>query len=351
MTMFLKPLCVRTLGSLPLVGLVLIGACAIQRSDQAVEDVRTKADDAVQDAPTPEQATPGAPALEWYGPRGWEVPAPRPQGEQGSRRQASLYVDLEGVRMDNLETLNALLGAPPGLDDRSLMIPHERLCHDNLAEAIKRLNPKRLLIRIKGDPTEAQWDCLETLGTAPLYLTACPNDSHPQLYQCDGDANLAALARRPALMARVQGLATSFERPAHWVTIASLPHLKMLLVRGPILKVGMNPADYGALCSIEALSWVDFFDGEHMGHRTALPYWCVTALETYRTTAHFHVVDWPPDIPAAIKDRPCHLRRLDLGALSDEDEQTLMARCPGLEVGTFKKAMEREKLRNKADDD
>jgi hypothetical protein len=281
-----------------------------------------------------------APDLEWDSARGWEIAQPWPPGEMITKRDAALYLNLAYASLDEPDIFRMLLGAPPGLSDRSLIVPHEDLCHPSLAPALEGLAPSRLLLKIEGDPTGPEWDCLAALPDVDLYLTLCPNDGIPLLYRCDGDAHMDAMLARPDLRRRVRGLAVSFQDARHWGTLATFPRLQMLTLQGPAIVVAPEATHVEKICALPDLAYVDILDAAEPSHRAELPLPCIFGLETY--IGWSFVPEWTFDASPPVGFPACRLRRIDLFSIAERDRPWLAA-CADAEIESAEEAYERYK--------
>jgi hypothetical protein len=324
-----------------LLGCILIFSAACCSGAQSTEAHRgapasPESDPPSDAAPTSPDPARRAPDLDWDSARGWELPQAFPPGELSGKRDPDLFLRLAYASLDSPEILR--LHLTPGIENRSLIASPNELCHPNLAAVLSELRPSRLLLRIKGEPTPDEWNCLADLPDIDLYLTLCPNKAYPTLYQCDGDAQLDAMEKRPELRRRVRGLAVSFDEPRHWATLSQFPRLTMLTVRGPAVGIAPEIDEIQALCALPELAYVDFFDAGQLPHRAELPLACAFGLETYRNMRF--VSDWevhtapPPGFPS------CRLRRIEVFSIRDRDRAWLQA-CPDADVDSVEAAVER----------
>lgn len=271
-----------------------------------------------------------APDLGWDSAVGWERRIVFPAGVTSvHRREWVDYASLGYLPWDDPAQVIRLLGTMPDLGSIALVLPHERLCEASLREGLGRAAPARLLVRLEGDPTAAEWDCLQGLGAFDLYLTLCPDDS-PSIWRCDADGQLDALAARPALVERIRGLAVGPGEARHWATLAGFPRLSMLTVRGPIVRTPLPVEVQEALCALPELAYVDLLDASQPGSDPRLPVACALGLETYEA---WRLLDGDPEwgraatpVPDAV---PCRLRRAMLWS-ADEAERRVLSRCEGL---------------------
>ncbi|MCX4246589.1 hypothetical protein [Paraliomyxa miuraensis] len=247
------------------------------------------------------------------------------------RREWVDYVALQYLPWDDPALVQQMLGSHPELGWVALVLPHERICEASLRNALARAAPSQLLLRLEGDPTDAEWDCLGRLAPPNLYLTLCPDDSN-SMWRCDADAQLDALASRPALLPRIRGLAVGPSEPRHWATLATFPRLSMLTVRGPIVRSPLPPEVQHALCALPDLAYVDLLDASQPGSNPRLPVDCALGLETYEA---WRLLDGDPEwgpAPTPVTDAvPCTLRRAMLWSADDATRQVL-SRCEGLEL-------------------
>lgn len=286
--------------------------------------------------PTPTAApAPGRPDLTWDKSVGWE---PRPVFPPGvtsiERREGIDYLNLDYFAWDDPEQHRVMIDAVllhPQRDfsTTSIIIPAERLCAPTLARALAGLSTPQLLVRVEDDPTDAQWDCLQGLGTGDLYLGLCPNVL-PRFWRCDGDAQLDALAARPRLRERVVGLGVGFARAEHWDTLTTFPRLRALAVRGPGVREGPSPTVAAALCALPDLTHVDFLDAGQPGSNPQLPAACALGLYEYNAwqlldgDAQWGLAGTPP-----ADSVPCRLRHSMLWSATDIEREVLR-RCPEL---------------------
>ncbi|MBL4685963.1 MAG: hypothetical protein JKY37_15320, partial [Nannocystaceae bacterium] len=181
------------------------------------------------------------PDLTWDGPIGWE---PRPIFPAGvtllERQEGTDYVNLKYFPWSDAKVNALMLGALRSFETTALLMPHERLCEPAWIKAIEQAQPPRLLLRIEGDPTPQQWDCLQELGTSDLYLGLC-HATNPAFWGCDGNLQLQALELRPQLRGRVRGLGVAFTKAELWSVFPRFPRLSHLTIRGSATREGPSP--------------------------------------------------------------------------------------------------------------
>ena len=273
-----------------------------------------------------------APDLQWDSSVGWERRIEFPPGTTSVRRREWVdYVDAQTLMWESPELAVQQLGALASTPWLSVILPHQRLCEPALRDGLASVAPSQLLLRIEGDPSPQEWSCLEGLAPPDLYLALCPDDG-TTLWQCDGDAQLEALAARPGLRARVRALAVGLGEPRHWASLAAFPRLAMLTVRGPIVRTPPGLEAQRALCALPELAYVDLLDASQPGSNPRLPVECALGLETYEA---WRLLDddpeWgipPTPVPGSV---PCRLRRVMLWS-ADKATRELLSRCEGARV-------------------
>ncbi len=273
-----------------------------------------------------------APDFTWDSAVGWERRFEFPPGVTSHHRELGRdYFDLEYVPWDDPELVVQMLSALPELESMSLLLPSKRLCEPALRDSLARAAPSRLLVHLGGDPSAAEWDCLASLAPPELYLGLCPDDG-TTIWRCDGDAQLDALAQRPNLRERVRGLAVGFSDARHWSSLATYPRLSMLTVRGPVVRLPLDPAVQHALCALPDLAYVDLFDASEPGSSPQLPVECALGLETYEA---WQLLDgdreWGMPATPVPESVPCRLRRVLLWS-ADEPTRAVLSRCENLKL-------------------
>lgn len=261
------------------------------------------------------------PDLTWDGPIGWE---PRPIFPVGvthlERQEGTDYVNLKYFPWNDAKVNALMLGALRSFETTALLMPHERLCEPAWIKAIEQAQPPRLLLRIEGDPTPQQWDCLQDLGTSDLYLGLC-HATNPAFWGCDGNLQLQALELRPQLRGRVRGLGVAFTKAELWSVFPKFPRLSHLTIRGSATREGPSPKLQADLCALPDLFSVDLLDATEPGRNPQLPVACALGLGSY---AAWQLLDG--EAPPAVK---CRLRHALFWSL-DEASIAVLDRCSNL---------------------
>ena len=248
--------------------------------------------------------------LEWEFARGWEP-----------RETLDTYVKLEYTPLGNQKALRAMLTAGKPLRDKAVIAQGDEVCAPAFVAAVAAEKPDRLLLRIEGKVTTATTDCLDQLATPRLYLGMCPGRGST-IGDCDGDAELAALAAGHTMERRLRGLAIGFSQKASWKHIARFAALEYLTVRGSAL-ANIDAEAEMTICQRTELRALDVWDPNQDPPYLERDPVCVYMRERF---ASWGVHDAPPP------NLPCRLRHLFVWDIEPPLRAALQRACPDLAI-------------------
>lgn len=222
---------------------------------------------------------------------------------------------------DRPEFLELIVRSKGKLEDKPIIGTGEEFCNANLGDLLRRKKLRRLLLTIEQGLAPEHLRCLESLGAGSLYLSLCPQPRRNNYRTCSGEEDLRVLrGAAPTFLARVRGIAVGLEQPASWQEFRAFRELRYLTVRGPAA-TNQDPAALLDLCARPSLLHLDMLDAENAGSTVLdVPHACGLLRQSFDY--------WSP--PEPVRGEPCHLRRLFVWNLNENQQAALESACPKL---------------------
>jgi len=254
--------------------------------------------------------------LVWDSSVGWEHRIHFQPGEISHRRDHATYLTLRDASLNDARMFKRFATGGVGLRDRSLIATPAELCNPVLRTVVNELSPDRLFVRIERGLTAVQVECLAQLKSPLLYLALCPYEG--PYADCDGDAELAALAGNAEVAARVRALGVAFSERESWAYLTKFSRLEYLGLHGPALQ----RADWDVVTTLCALPRLAFLDVQDAGH---------SLFEEFEACAFPRRAYLGSRLPPGpSKGSACALRRVLVDELSRARRSELATACPSL---------------------